>query len=93
MLGSAVAAEDQMRVAIDQPGSHPGAAERHDLLRPEAGHFGALADAQDAAVLDGDGGVADDAQRPLAGARLHGREMAVDEEAVPHAIGHKRTGC
>ena len=99
MFGGARAAEDEMRVAVDQAGRHPGAAQRHHLLGAEAGQFGALADAQDAAVLDGDGGVADDAERPLARPRLHGREMAVDEQAVPHfqsvplGIGHKQTGC
>ena len=62
MLGGAGAAEDEMRVAVDQAGRDPGAAERHDFLGAEAGQFGALADAQDAAVLDADGGVADDAQ-------------------------------
>ena len=83
MLGGAGAAEDQMGVAIDQPRGDPGAAQGDDLLGAEAGELGALADAQDAAVLDGDGGIRDHAQR-IAGSPLHGSDMAVDEEAIPH---------
>ena len=66
MLVGAGAAEDQMRVAVDQARRHPGAAERDDFLGAEAGQFGALADADDLAVLDADGGVGDDAERVAA---------------------------
>ena len=57
MLVGAGAAEHQMRVAVDQPGRHPGAVERHDFGGAEAGELGALADADDLAVLDADRGV------------------------------------
>jgi hypothetical protein len=84
MLVGAVAAEDEMGVTVDQARRHPGAAQRDDLGGLEAGQFGALADADDLAVLDADGGVGDDPERVAAG-RDHRRDMAVDQEAVPHA--------
>ena len=84
MLVGAGAAEDEMGVAVDQAGRDPGAAERDDFLRAEAGELGALADADDLAVGDADRAIVDQAER-IAGARLHGRDIAVDEQPVPHA--------
>src|SRR5688572_33103596 len=81
-----------MGMAVDQPGGHPGAVESDDLPGAEAGEIGALADADDLAVLDADRAVADDAQG-IAGGRVHGRDVAVDQEAVPHvgiALGQRR---
>ena len=84
MLVGARAAEDQVRVAVDQAGRDPGAPERIDVLRAKAGELGALADADDLAVGDADRAVLDDAER-VARARLQGRDIAVDEQPVPHA--------
>ena len=83
MLVGAGAAEHEMGVAIDQARRDPGAAERNDLLRAEAGELGALADADDLAVLDPDRAIGDGPER-IAAHRKHGRDMAVDEQAVPH---------
>jgi hypothetical protein len=85
MFVRAGTAKDQMRVAVDQSRSHPGAAERVHLLRSKAGQFGALADADDLAVRDPDGAILDDAQR-IAGPLLKGRDVAVDEQPVPHDL-------
>jgi hypothetical protein len=82
-LVGAVAAEDEVGVAIDQPRRHPGAAERLDLLGPIAGELGALADADDPAVLDSDRAVLDRTERARHG-RIHRCDMAVGEQAVPH---------
>ena len=89
MFVRARAAEDQMGMTVDQARSDPRAAERDDFLRAEARQFGALADAHDAPVLDADGAMFDDAQR-IARHRLHGRDTAVDEQAVPHAFALRR---
>ena len=92
MLVGAVAAEHQMRVAVDQTGRHPGAAERHHFGCLEAGELGTLADPDHLAVLDADRAVADDSEG-ITGGRVHGRDVAVDQEAVPHggiALGQRR---
>ena len=85
MFVGAGAAEDQMGVAVDQARRDPGAAERDDFLGAEARQLGALADADDSPVLNADRAMFDDAQR-IARRRLHGRDTAVDEQAVPHAV-------
>ena len=85
MLVGARAAEHEMRVAVDQARRHPGAAERIDLLRPKAGQFGALADADDLAVGDSDRAILDDPER-VARPLLERRDVAVDEQAVPHDL-------
>ena len=59
MFVGARAAEDEMRVAVDQARRDPRAAERVDLLRAEAGELGALADANDLAVGDPDRAILD----------------------------------
>ena len=51
MLVGAGAAENQMRVAVDEARRDPGAAERNHFPGAESGELGALADADDAAVL------------------------------------------
>jgi len=84
MLVGAVAAEHEVRVAIDEPGSHPRAFERHDFGGAEARELGPLADSDHLAVLDADRGVGDGAQW-VAGNGFHRRDIAVDEKAVPHA--------
>jgi len=75
MLVGAGAAEHQMRVAINQPGGDPGPAERIDRLRAIAGELGALADADDLAVLNPDSAILDDAET----AALEGGDIAIDE--------------
>ena len=52
-----------MGVAVDQARRDPGAAERNDFLGAKAGELGALADADDLAVLNADRAIFDDAQR------------------------------
>src|SRR6185503_9377874 len=52
-------------------------------LRLIAGQFGAPADPDDAAVLDADRAIFDRPERPVDG-RVHGGDVAVDEQAVPH---------
>ena len=56
-----------------------------DFLGPEPGQLGALADADDPAVVDADRGVGEQAQR-IARLRDHRRDMAVGDEAVPHGV-------
>ena len=63
MLVGAGAAEDEVRVAVDQAGRDPGAAERDDLLRAKARKLGALADADDLAVGNPDRAILDQAER------------------------------
>ena len=87
-----VAGEHQMGMAVDQAGRDPRPAERGHLAGAEAGQLGPAADPNDPAAVDADRGVADDPER-VAGARDHRRDMTVGDQAVPHAIGHKRTGC
>ena len=92
MLVGAVAAEHEVRVAVDQAGRDPGAVEGIDLLCAGAGELGALADANDPAVGDADRAIVDDSER-IARPRLERRDPAVDEEAVPHAriaLGERR---
>ena len=83
MLVGPRAAEHEMRVAIDQARGHPRAAERVDGLGAEAGKFGPLADADDLAVRDADRAILDHA-RAHCPAALEGRDVAVDEQPVPH---------
>ncbi len=84
MLVGARAAEHQVGVAIDQPRRDPGAAERVDLLCAIAGKLGALADADDAAAVDPDRAILDQAKR-IARPVLQAGDVAVDEQPVPHA--------
>src|SRR5205085_6011383 len=78
-----IAAEDEMGVAVDQARRNPGAVQRLDALRLEAGELGPPADADDPPVLDADCAIFDRAERARHG-RIHGGEVAVDEQAVPH---------
>ena len=89
MLVGARAAEDEMGVAVDQARRDPGAAERVDLLRAEAGELGALADADDLAVGDADRAILDQPER-IARRCLERRDPAVDEQPVPHAFALRR---
>ena len=75
MIVGAGAAKHQVRVTVDQARSHPAAAKCDHLLRAKAGQFGALADAQDLAVGDGDGTIFDDAETST----FERRDIAVDE--------------
>ena len=72
-----------MGVAVDQPRRHPGAVQRLDPLRLIAGELGAPADADDAPVLDADRAILDRAERAV-DRRVHGGDVAVDEQPVPH---------
>jgi hypothetical protein len=87
VLGRAVAAEYEVGVAVDQAGGNPRTVQWHDFGGAEAGKFGALADADDLAVLDPDRGIALNAHRVAVGMD-HSHGMAVDEEAVPHGGWH-----
>ena len=74
------------------PGVTQAPPQRLTSLAPEAGQLGAPADADDAAVGDADRGIGDRAER-VAGLRDHRRDVAVDEQAVPHgslAMGGER---
>ncbi len=84
-FASAVAAEDEMGVAVDEARRHPGAAERLNAASAIAGELHPSADAEDAAVLDRDRAVLDRAERSLHG-RVHGCDIAVGEQAVPHGF-------
>ena len=81
-LARAVAAEDEMGVAVDQARRHPGAAERLDLPRLVAGELDPPADADDPAVLDADRAILDRAERRRHG-RVHRRDVAVGRAAGP----------
>ena len=59
IFAGAVAAEDEVGVAIDQAGGDPGAVQRLDLSGLVAGQLGAAADPDDAPVLDADGAILD----------------------------------
>ena len=54
-----------------------------DFLGAEAGELGALADADDLAVGDADRAILDHAER-IARPILERRDVAVDEQPVPH---------
>ena len=92
MFVGACAAEHQMCVAIDEAGSHPGAAERIDRLGTEARKLGPLADAHDLAVCDPDRSILDQTER-IARALFEGRDVAVDEEPVPHDLPLGEARC
>jgi len=91
MLVGAVAAEDKVRVAVDQAGRHPRASERKDFAGAIAGKIGPGPHPDDPAVLDSDGAVFDYPER-IAGRRLHGRDMAIGEETVPHGFALREEG-
>ena len=89
MLVGARAAEDEMCVAVDEARRDPRAAKRDDFLRPKSGELGALADAEDLAVGDRDGAIFDEPER-IAGRFLEGRDVAIDEQPVPHETALRR---
>ena len=62
MLVGAVAAEDQVRVAVDQARSDPCPAERIDFFGAITGEFGAFTDANDLSVGDSDRAIVDNAE-------------------------------
>src|SRR4051812_25935199 len=80
VLVGAIAAEHEVGVAVDQTRGDPGATERVDPAGAIAGELGALADTDDLAVGYADRAVLDDAHR----ATLERRDVAVDEQPVPH---------
>src|SRR6185369_6131293 len=85
VLVRACSAEDEMRVAIDETGRDPRASERNDFLGAKTCELGPLADAHDLAVGDPDCPVLDRAERVTGTGPLEGRDIAVDEQPVPHA--------
>src|SRR3982751_6006280 len=91
MLVGARSAEDEMGVAVDQPGRDPGAGERVHLLGAIASELGALADADDLAGVDPDRAVLDKTER-IARRLLQASDVAVDEQPVPHAFALRRAG-
>ena len=92
MLVRARAREDQVRVAIDESGRDPRAAQRHDFLGAKAGKLGAAADADDSAAIDPDGSVPHYPER-ISRRCDHGCDMAVGDEAIPHASRQSRRAC
>ena len=80
-LRGAVAGEDQVRVAVDEAGHHAAAAGVDAVVGLRAGRL----DRGDAAVVEDERGVADDAQRPLAERRVVGDEQA---DVVDRERGH-----
>ena len=82
MFVGARAAEDEMRVAVDQARRDPRAAERDDFLGAKAGELGALADADDLAVGDPDRAVLDQPER-IARARPRGSRSCSRQAAGP----------
>src|SRR5690606_17133780 len=81
-LAGAVAAEDQVGVAVDQAGGDPAAVEAVGFHRVMHRQVGARTGEGDAAVLDQDGAVLDRAKRGAAGD--HGGQSAVGEEEIAH---------
>ncbi len=81
-----------MGVAIDQPRRDPGAAQRLDLPRLIAGELGPPPDPDDPAVLDADRAILDRAERRGDG-RVHGGDVAVDEQPVPHGSPSTASAC
>ena len=77
-----------MGVAIDQPGRHPGAAQRLDLPCLVAGELGPPPHPDDPAALDSDRAILDRPERSGHG-RVHGGDVAVDEQPVPHGSPNK----
>src|SRR5689334_718279 len=84
MLVGSGAGEDEVGVAVDQPGRDPAASERIHPLGAKSRELGALSDADDLAVGNADRAILDEAER-VAGRVLEGRNVAVDEQTVPHA--------
>src|SRR5947209_18430742 len=80
MLVGAIAGEHEVRVAVDQPRRDPCAAKRVDLLRAITGELGPFPDPDDLAVGYPNRAVLDHAET----AALKRRDIAVDEQPVPH---------
>ena len=78
-FGRPVTAENEMRVAIDQPRRHPGAAKVARLAR--ARRFAARADPGNAAAFNRDGRVADGA---IGHATRHGGNVATLKDKIDH---------
>ncbi len=74
-------------MTVDQPRRDEGAAQWHDLGGAGSGEFGAAADPDDAAAVNADRGILDQAQR-VAGRGDHRQRMAVGKQAIPHGTGH-----
>lgn len=72
-------------MAVDKSWCHPGPVECINLLRSKAGELGAFANADDPSVGDADRSIFDDAQG-IARALFEGRDIAVDEQPVPHDL-------
>jgi hypothetical protein len=85
----AVAAEHQVGVTVDQARRYPRPFERFDRLRTAAGQLGAAADAQDPPALDRDRAVLDRTERTRL-LRVHRRDVAVDQQPVPHGSPLRR---
>ena len=80
-FGGAVAAEHQVRVAVDQTRRDPGAMELDDLARIVVGQGGHGAEPGDAAALNRQRTVPD---RPIGLAcRTHGGKVRADEQPIP----------
>ena len=92
MFVGAGSREHQMRVAIDQAGRDPRAVQCVDLARAIARELGPLARPHDLAVGNPDRAILDNPQR-IAGRFLERRDVAVDEQPVPHAVALGERRC
>jgi hypothetical protein len=91
-LAGPVTGEDEVGVAVDEPGRHPGAVQRLDLPGLVAGELGAAADPDDPSVGDADRAILDRAERRRH-RRVHRCDVAVDEQPVPHGSYLERPPC
>src|SRR5512135_987491 len=92
MLVGARSAKDEVGMAIDEAGRDPGAAESVDLPRPKTRKLRSLADADDPPIGNPDRAILDQPER-IAGALLEGRDVAVDEQPVPHDLPLGEARC
>jgi imidazolonepropionase len=70
---------DEVGMAIDEPGSDPGAAKRIDALGAISGKLGPLPNSNDLAVGNSDRAIVNEAERIVRADGLEGRNPAVDE--------------
>ena len=76
-------------MAVDQAGVTHAPPSATTSLRAETGELGALADADDLAVGDCDRAVVDQPER-ISRRGLERRDLAIDEQPVPHAFALRR---
>ena len=92
MLVGAGSPENKVGVTVDETGSDPGAPEGVNLPRSETCKLGSLADADNPSIGDPDCPIFDQPQR-VAGLFLESRDVAVDEQPVPHDLPLGEARC